>query len=1091
MTSSQQKYQTILKECFLFLFDRHSGILMDQHIQTLAEAAARLLLYHYRQAHPVWDGDKLPLDHLVNWLGLEIGTFHPDDYPKGTYGYVDADEDEHLIWLCQNLGETLRRFTLAHELGHALLHCNHTERIQTILGELGPLILRENAQQHLPELSRVDPCQENDIQEDVNAPFTQDLGGNESDDHTHYNPRSQRELAANIFAAELLMPLERVHDLYLAERTGSGSLANRFGVSNAALLTRLADLLHNPEITTPISTEDILEAIGKNQTTQTPEPPKKKNYDEFQQAAIETDTPALIIAGPGSGKTSTLIGRVEYLINVQRIPAGQILALTFSRKATQEMQERLENVLPSGVLPRVSTFHAFCADLLRKHGKLIGLREDFTLLDEAEGYFLLRQQASQLRLRHYQKLQTPAYYFPDMLKAISRAKDELVTPDDYAHQAQEMFELAQTPEERQEAEKALEISQAYRIYEEALRQHGDSDFGGLLVSAVRLLREHPEIRAEQQQTYQHILVDEFQDVNRASAILLRELAGENQRVWVVGDANQAIYGFRGASPANISQFSRDFSGAHILPLSRNYRSRPDLVALAESFRCLQMEVGQEPGKNQPIRPTQPDSYITLAQANDDLSELSGIIADIRYKRSNGYSYKDMIVLCRTRSHAQKISHTLANAGLPVIERAGVLEQEHIKDLLSILLLLTNATGVGLLRAASLPEHLFSQDDIEALLLTAHEQQRPVQLLLYTGEAPLTMSTDGRHALSRLSTILQTLQHAPDTWSVLAQYLLLESRLAYDLLRESQSKRHQALLADYNHLLQLARHYDQQQRQRFNQHVQEALAQDKPVPEPETLEESLKGFLEYLSLLILLRQDGTNRQDAEGEEGQSADVIRVMTAHASKGLEFPVVYMPGLVERRFPLQARSSPINAPYGMLPPESIGAAAHSSGEACLFYVGITRARDELVLSYSERYGKMKYKRSLYLDALESGLPATRFRTLHWEEQDPQMLPGDEPVRASSQPSTHFIQKMKPDELKARAIEDYQRCPRQYAYSTIYGFSNASDGYRLFWQAMQHTLDNRSKRFRHSIANTGRLSVGKASFSVRCTRNTVARLPN
>jgi superfamily I DNA/RNA helicase/Zn-dependent peptidase ImmA (M78 family) len=1063
MTSSQHKYNTINKECFLSLFAGYSGILMDQRIQTLAEAAARLLLHHYRQAHLAWDGDKLPLDHLVNWLGLDIATFHPDDHPKGTYGFMDADEDEHLIWLCQDLSETLRRFTLAHELGHALLHCVHTERIQTLLGELGPLLLEENAQQHLPELSRIDPCQENDIQEDINGPSAQEhmrdiLGGNESDDYSNsYNPRSQRELAANIFAAELLMPLDRVQALYLAERNTSSTLANHFGVSNAALLTRLAGLLQSPEITTSVSTELILETIGKSKTAQTsaPTPSTKKNYDEFQQAAIETETPALIIAGPGSGKTSTLIGRVEYLINTQHVPAGQILALTFSRKATQEMQERLEKMLPAGVLPRVSTFHAFCADLLRQHGKLVGMREDFTLIDEAEGYFLLRQQANHLRLRHYQKLQAPAYYFPDMLKAISRAKDELITPDDYTRLAQQMLEQAQEPEARQEAEKALEIAQAYSIYEGALQRRGDSDFGGLLVSAVRLLREQPEIRAEQQQKYQHILVDEFQDVNRASAVLLRELAGEEQRVWVVGDANQAIYGFRGASPANISQFSHDFPGAHILPLSRNYRSRPDLVALAESFRCTRMEIGQKPGKNQPVRLTHPDSYVTLAQASDDLCELTGIIADIRYKQANGYAYKDMIVLCRTRSHVQKISHALANAGLPVIERGGVLEQEHIKDLLSILLLLTNATGLGLLRAAHQPEHPFSQADIEALLLTAHEQKRPVQLLLYTGEAPLTMSIAGRHALDRLSTILQTLQHAPDTWSVLAQYLLLESNLICDLLRDHENKQNQALLADYDYLLQLARHYDQQQQQRFKQHAQEALAQDKPVPELETLEERLKGFLEYLSLLILLRQDGNNRQGAEDGQEESADVIRVMTVHASKGLEFPVVYMPGLVERRFPLQARSSPISAPHGMLPPESIGAAAHSSGEACLFYVGVTRARDELILSYSERYGKVKYKRSLYLDALEMGLPTERLRILQWEQKDPQLLRPEEPIRASSQPSEHFIQRMKPDELKSHAIEAYQRCPRQYAYSAIYGFSGSNNGYQLFWQAMQRTLES------------------------------------
>jgi len=141
-------------------------------------------------------------------------------------------------------------------------------------------------------------------------------------------------------------------------------------------------------------------------------------------------------------------------------------------------------------------------------------------------------------------------------------------------------------------------------------------------------------------------------------------------------------------------------------------------------------------------------------------------------------------------------------------------------------------------------------------------------------------------------------------------------------------------------------------------------------------------------LILLRQDGTSRQGSEDEEEESADSIRVMTVHASKGLEFPIVYMPGLVERRFPLQARSSPVSVPQGMLSEESMGINAHNSGEACLFYVGITRARDQLVLSYSERYGKVKYKRSLYLDALEAGLPTERLHILHWEQKTQRFSP-------------------------------------------------------------------------------------------------------
>lgn len=1022
---------------------------MDTDMRAIAEEAARLLLQHFREQHKYWQEDKTPLDELVAWLGCHVETFHPEDEPDGTYGYVDPDEDERLIWLRRNLPETLRRFTLAHELGHVILHCRGSQRAGYLPAGLDTLLAAWD-EQPVPELSHADPCHDNDVQESTTGLIDQEQFQNALGIGQQYDPRSQREIAANIFAAELLMPLELVHARYLEQ--SPASLAGTFVVSNAAMLNRLAGMLKTPATSAPEPCEAQPEAASKRPTAQ-------KQYDEFQRAAIEAPTPALIVAGPGSGKTSTLIGRAEYIIRGLDVPAPRILALTFSRKAAQEMEERLQQALdidPVGALvpsalPKVSTFHAFCADLLRQYGTLVGLREDFTLIDEAEGYFLLRQMSNAMHLRHYQKLQAPAYYFPDMLKAISRAKDELISPEDYAQLAQRMLEQAHDEEAIQKAEKALEVAGVYALYEQALERRGDSDFGGLLALTVRLFREQPEVLREQQQKYQHILVDEFQDVNRASGVLLRELAGEEQHVWVVGDANQAIYGFRGASPANISRFTEDFPGAVVLPLSRNYRSRPDLVAIAESFRCMQLELGQEPGKNQPVRLTRDDTYVTLAKATDEANELAGLVQDIRYKREHGFTYKDMIVLCRTRAQAQKVSRTLAKAGLPVIERGGMLEQEHIKDVLSILLLLTDASGMGILRAGRQSEHPLSQNDIEALLLAAREQKTSPGILIGNGEAPLEMSAQGRRSLLRLSAILQTLRRAPDTWSLLAQYLFIETSLVRDRLYNRESKQDSTILADYDGLLQLARHYDQQRRESFS----ETNGQNGVVTEQTAmLEERARGFLDYLSLLVLLRQDGSNRQSSDEESaGGAADIIRVMTTHASKGLEFPVVYMPGLVQRRFPMQARSSPVEAPAGMLPAESIGKAAHESGEACLFYVGVTRAREHLVLSYSERYGKINYKRSPYLDALEAGLPDERIIKLRWEngapaESDP------EPLAPSSQPGEHFIAAMQPQTLRSSAIEAYQRCPRQYAYSSIYHFASETDGYQLFWQAMQKTVE-------------------------------------
>ncbi len=1008
---------------------------MDERTQNEAEEMARVVLSHFRAAFPAWQDDSTPVDELAEWLGLYVETFRPETRPEGTYGYVDPDENEHLIWLSRNLPETLRRFTLAHELGHTLLHCPHTPQMEALL--------RKERETLTPQFSSSpssdDPCSETDVQEESlgrtdSEQFQERLGIGAS-----YDPRSQRELAANVFAAELLMPLERVRTLYLVEQVPPTSLADRFAVSQAALLNRLAELAKRP--TKAIHRTEVQQA-------QPVEKRSRKTYDEFQQTAIEAPTPALIVAGPGSGKTSTLIGRVEYMVHDLNVQPQHILALTFSRKAAQEMEERLQQVI-IGTLPKVSTFHAYCADLLREYGHLVGLRPDFSLIDEAEGYFLLRQQAHEMNLRHYQLLHTPAYYFPDMLKAISRAKDELVTPAHYMSLAQAMFTNAHDEEAVAQAEKALEISQVYALYQETLTKRGDTDFGGLLMLAISLLKKHPEVLQAQQQQYQHILVDEFQDVNRASSILLQVLAGEERRVWVVGDANQAIYRFRGASPANISRFVDDFPGAVVLPLNRNYRSRPDLVRIAESFRCIQLELGQEPGKNEPVRLTQDTTYVTIAKAADEAAELEGLIRDIQVKHTQGYAYRNMLVLCRTRSQVQKISRTLAQVGLPVGERSSIFEQEHIKNVISILLLMTDLSGSSLLRLARQSEHPLSQDDIEALFIAAQHQKTTPGMLVYNAEPPLTMSVQGRKSLLHLSDIWHNLQFNKTIWGLLAQYLFLETTIMRDLLSAPNAD---SSIADYDTLLQLARHYDQQRSRNVD------VTQNE-----QSLDEQIRSFLEYLSLLVLLRQDGANRQQSDEEDDAiQADKLHIMTVHASKGLEFPIVYMPGLVQQRFPTIARSGPISTPKGMADEQDEESKeqknkAHESGESCLFYVGVTRARDSVILSYSERYGKRNYKRSPYLDALEAGLTEGRITKTTWTlsaEHPAQVENEEQSLPVGNALSTSFVAAMKPTNLTANAIEAYLRCPRQYAYRTLYHLGDDADGYLLFWQATQKTVE-------------------------------------
>ncbi len=1025
---------------------------MDRPVRLAAIEAARSLLTYFRRDYPAWQDDQLPIEQLTVWLGCEVATFHPDDYPAGTYGFLEPGEA--LIWLSRDLSPTLRRFTLAHELGHVLLHSHlpfghdlpELERVRTL-----PQVADDS--------SIGDACQIEDVQEAWSGLASQQQVEEMLGPGASYDPRSQRELAANLFAAELLMPVKRVWELYVDKRLAPDLLATRFNVSQSALLNRLAGLLAEPSSAPDFTFPTLIDAQTLLPVRSlTDAPTSHKAYDEFQRAAIEARAPALVVAGPGSGKTSTLIGRAEYLLRQQHVRPQHILALTFSRKAAQEMQERLQQILPSDQpAPTISTFHAFCAELLRTHGEHVGLRPDFALIDDAEGYFLLHSLADRLPLRHYQNLHNPAAHFLAFLKAISRAKDELITPAHYRALAEQMRTSAQSAETELAAASALEVATVYALYQQRLAERGDSDFGGLLMSAVQLLDEHSSVRAEMEQRYQHILVDEFQDINRASGVLLRALAGQRRQVWVVGDANQAIYGFRGASPANISRFQDDYPEAQVLPLSRNYRSRPDIVALSDTFRRGILEQDPTLAAVQTARASASEAYVTLAVAPNERSELLSLVRDVQAKLHTGYRARDIVVLCRTRALVRKVTHALAEAELPVVEHGGFLEQEHIKNLLSLLLLLGDESGMGILRVARLAAHPLSASDVEALLLEARVQQTPLLTLILREEVPPSMSSAGSAALVRLATVLRNLYRGADAvWSVLARYILSETTLGRELLDGGSDAQTQARRDDYLRLLQYARAYDQQLRARHQQTVETAIeAGEEPPPLP-GLREQIQGFLAYFQILLSLRQDGDDKRSANAEEpDEVADVVRVMTVHASKGLEFPVVYLPGLAQGRFPLQRRANTVPPPIGMLPAESEGLSAHESGEACLFYVGTTRARDQLILSYSERYGKLGAKRSGYIDALVVGLPDERVRRVSWQSEQTTHTEDsaqvDEPPFA--QPAQDFIDAMQPHTLRDRQIEEYQGCPRRYAYSSIYRFQGADGAFRPFWQATSETI--------------------------------------
>jgi DNA helicase-2/ATP-dependent DNA helicase PcrA len=1052
----------------------------SMHDLVQARAAARQVLNRYEAAHPDQRATPLaptPVDALIAWLGLAVEQFNPLDYPVGTLGWLEPGED--LIWLAMHLEVPVRRFTLAHELGHWVLH-RQPEGSPSGALDMAAILSR----------SGLAACTDEDVEAYVVASTLEDemLGPGQS-----YSPRARRERAADAFAAELLAPLDRVRALFLGmpgrPALSPEDLAAHFGITRKALLGRLTELLDErpqqsiqaPPPAQKATTVTLAQApavpataarTGASSTA-------ARAYDPYQRAAIEAPTPALVVAGPGSGKTSTLVGRVRYLIEAQRVPPQRILALTFSNKAAREMRSRIADVVGEQAdLPTVSTFHSFCAELLRSYAAQVGLRPDFALLDTPDGYFLLRRLASRLPLQHYAHLSHPELHFPTLLGAISRAKDELATPEDYLRLAEAALAVSDSDEERLKAEKAREVALVYRTYQEALAAQGDADFGDLILLTVRFLREQPAMLAEVQERYQQILVDEFQDINRASGVLLKLLAGERASIWVVGDQDQAIYRFRGASPANIGQFHRDYPGAQVFPLSRNYRSMPAIVAAAGAFREVVLHPEADQAEDQfatdqaatdqtasparvlstwqeAVRPSPAEPLLTLATAPDELAEIAGMAYEIAQRYSAGTPYRDQVVLCRTREHVRVIAEGLERAGIPVGMGGGLLEQSEVKDVLAIISLLADPSGMGLLRAGRQPEHFIPSDDLLALFAAARRLEMPAGMLLWQPDHVPPLSPQGFDGLLRLTEILTDLRAAPDLWTLLARYLFMHTTRVQRLLaatdRDSRLR-----LEHLRGLLDLARRFD----------VQERELREKPsAPEARVSlvddGRQWERFLEYLRVLMELRADSHARREGDEGEGEREDVVRVMTVHASKGLEFPVVYLPQLAQNRFPFARRGEAAPSPPGLCEDESARSredarAAHLLDEACLFYVGLTRARDALILSRAEKYKGRRYSPSDFLRHLEVAMGA-RLRQVRWDGAEllrPTVTLGtdgsaeSEDAQLKEQPALAA-----PTMLSAGALETYLRCPRQYKYRYLYALQPNERGYRQFYAVVQGTL--------------------------------------
>ena len=673
-----------------------------------------------------------------------------------------------------------------------------------------------------------------------------------------------------------------------------------------------------------------------------------KTLNKEQREVIDHGRgPLLIIAGAGTGKTTVITKRIKNLILKKHIPASQILALTFTDKASREMEERIDIEMPYGYTQMwISTFHSFCDRILRTEAIHIGLNPSYRLMTEAESLLFLRNHIFQFKLDYFRPLGNPNKFLEGMLQHFSRLKDEDVSPNEYLRWAK-----AQSSKiDQEEIKKNLELALAFKVYEELKVKEGVMDFSDLIANTLRLFRTRKNILKIYQDQFLYILVDEFQDTNFAQNQLAILLSGERKNITVVGDDDQAIYRWRGAAISNIIQFKKQFPDAKIVTLTQNYRSTQEI--LDSAYRLVQfnnpdrLEIKENINKklsSQRKVKAYPIELFYEERVEDEADRVVKKIQELtmNHEPSTNYQYKDIAILVRANDHAQGFVKALQRYNIPYqfLGPGRLFRQEEIKDLIAYLKVLYNfEDSLSLYRVLTLPVFNLEARDIASLLNFAKRKSlRLFEALEKITESPQTqeiiLKNDAQEKIKKIVDMIKRhLKRVPtDSSPQILYYFLEDSGMLKQFLApvDANTKKYQ----------NIAKFFDK-----------------------------LKSFeVEHEDARIFPVVDWIDLSMQMGESPLASDIdwsennaVNILTIHSSKGLEFPVVFLVNLVSLRFPTRERREQIPVPVNLIKEILPVGDYHLQEERRLFYVGMTRARDRLFFTASNFYGEGKRERKL-----------------------------------------------------------------------------------------------------------------------------------
>ncbi|WP_372718353.1 UvrD-helicase domain-containing protein [Novipirellula sp.] len=834
--------------------------------------------------------------------------------------------------------------------------------------------------------------------------------GVETDRVVDYSRQQRREVQMDLFAREFLLPRHWMRTLHLNEGKTASEIVQSLKAPRSVVLQQLLDA--------------VLLPVVEIEASDTVKSPVKFNDQQLEAMRYPGETALLLKAGPGTGKTRTLIGRIEHLLAQGESPEG-ILVLTFSNKAAGEIAERLAVANPDAAATVwVGTFHSFGLDLLRRFHERLGLPADPRLLSTAEAVAMIEEFYPGLKLSQLRNLQYPSGPITTALKSISRANDEVVDAQRYSELSEKMLASAVEDGEVLRAQQCVDVSKIYSAYEQRKRDQGLLDFGDLVSMPVRLCEDDKEVRDYLNGLYQHVLVDEFQDVNRASVRILKSICPTGKNLWVVGDARQSIYRFRGASSYNLQRFcEKDFPGGKIKHLTLNYRSVPEINAVVDNFAA---KMGDSVGGDQRTESDRDSVGLhpeirAVERKADEADTIADAIGEMQKK---GYAFRDQALICKGNARLAELAGELEHRGIPVLFLGNLFERDEVRDLLSLVSLLTDGRAMGLLRLAAMDEFAMSVKDVSTIIDTLREKEaRPMDWV--KNDWFSNISENARSSLDDLRKIVRSCHPRTKPWELLAEFIFDRTRLAANLATDGDIRSRSKAIAIWQ-FMNFAR----------------AIRPNEQIPAMQ--------LLDQVRQLVLHSDDRELRQLPKAADG--IDAVRLMTMHGSKGLESPVVHVAGLTSASIPISGKkqlSRSVTPPNGMIDGTDLsGYEAVSQGleeeQECLFFVSLSRAMDRLFLyRYTKQSDGRKQSGSKFLKILGPSV------------EEIKVAPAFNQNREASQEATKVLVQ-KPFTLTDYQVALYQKCPARFLYAHVLqsGGKRTETAYMSLHDAVQEVVD-------------------------------------